>query len=187
MMLNTFYKRYEENADFEKRAYRLSEGIRQLIKSISCNEENLFKVQKLNINHQVQLEGELFSEKNKLKEEIQRSKELEIEEKRVKTIWYEHKAKYEDQKRHIDELKAYADELENKIMGLSEKITQGEEIRQGNQDKLSGEMAYQLKFEEEVNLLKQAITDEFEREKRLKKYPLSYAGKSPRRRCRSTG
>jgi hypothetical protein len=37
MMLNTFYKRYEENADFEKRAYKLSEGIRQLIKSISCN------------------------------------------------------------------------------------------------------------------------------------------------------
>jgi hypothetical protein len=46
-------------------------------------------------------------------------------------------------------------------MGLSQKITQGEEIRQGNQDKLSGEMAYQLKFEEEVNLLKQSITDEF--------------------------
>jgi hypothetical protein len=66
-------------------------------------------VQKLNINHQVQLEGELFSEKNKLKEEIQKSKELEIEEKRVKVIWYEHKAKYEQQKSHIDELKAYAD------------------------------------------------------------------------------
>jgi hypothetical protein len=30
----------------------------------------------MNINHQVQLEGELLSEKNKLKEEAQRTKEL---------------------------------------------------------------------------------------------------------------
>jgi hypothetical protein len=67
MLLNTFYKRYEENSDYESRAGKIVESIRTLIKSISYNEELLFKVQKLNINHQVQLEGELLSEKNKLK------------------------------------------------------------------------------------------------------------------------
>ena len=39
----------------------------------------LFKVQKQNINHQVQLEGELLSEKNKLKDQIQKEKYQETE------------------------------------------------------------------------------------------------------------
>ncbi len=76
MLLNTFYKRYEENAEYESRAGKTVDNIRALIKTISYNEELLFKVQKLNINHQVQLEGELLSEKNKLKEETQKAKEL---------------------------------------------------------------------------------------------------------------
>lgn len=70
----------------------------------------------------------------------------------------------------MNELEKIVAELESKIMGLNEKINQGEEIRQGNQEKLSGEMAYQMKFEEEVNHLKQAITNEYAREKKLKKY-----------------
>jgi hypothetical protein len=94
MLLNTFYKRYEENAEYEGRAGRTVDSIRALIKTISYNEELLFKVQKLNINHQVQLEGELLSEKNKLKEETQKAKELEAEEKRVAAIWAENKAKF---------------------------------------------------------------------------------------------
>ncbi len=39
-------------------------------------------------------------------------------------------------------------DIESKIIGLTQKINEGEEIRQGNQEKLSGEMIYQLKFEE---------------------------------------
>lgn len=66
-----------------------------MIKTISYNEELLFKVQKLNINHQVQLEGELLSEKNKLKEENQKMRELDNEQKRIKAIWDENKAKYD--------------------------------------------------------------------------------------------
>ena len=38
-----------------------------MLKAISNNEELLFKVQKSNINSQVQMEGELLSEKAKLK------------------------------------------------------------------------------------------------------------------------
>lgn len=61
-------------------------------------------MQKLNINHQVQLEGELLSEKNKLKEETQRAKELETEEKRVAAIWTENKAKFEEEREKLAEL-----------------------------------------------------------------------------------
>ncbi len=38
----------------------------------------LFKVQKTNINSQVQMEGELLSEKAKLKEVAQKTKDLDI-------------------------------------------------------------------------------------------------------------
>jgi hypothetical protein len=51
----------------------------------------LFKVQKQNINSQVQMEGELLSEKGKLKEENQKARELESEERRVRVIWVEKK------------------------------------------------------------------------------------------------
>ena len=87
ILLNTFYKRYEENQDYELRAGKLGEGIRTMIRSISYNEEMLFKGQKANINHQVQLEGELLGEKGKLKEEVQRNNELDQEEKRVQPIF----------------------------------------------------------------------------------------------------
>lgn len=87
MLLNTFYKRYEQNTDYEKRASIINENIKILLKSISKNEELLFKVQKTNINTQVQMEGELLSQKAKLKDLNQKGKDLEIEEKRVKVIW----------------------------------------------------------------------------------------------------
>ena len=80
------------------------ESIRCLTKTISYNEELLFKVQKMNINHQVQLEGELLSEKNTLKEETQRMKDLENEEKRVRAIWTENKVKYEEERDKLAEL-----------------------------------------------------------------------------------
>lgn len=48
-----------------------------MIKNVAYNEELLFKVQKSTINHQVQLEGEMLSEKGKLKEEGVKTKELE--------------------------------------------------------------------------------------------------------------
>lgn len=68
MLLNTFYKRYQENADYEAQTAKNNDHIRALIKSISGNEQLLFKVQKQNINSQVQMEGELLSEKSKLKD-----------------------------------------------------------------------------------------------------------------------
>jgi hypothetical protein len=46
----------------------------------------------------------------------------------------------------LAELERVVGELESKIMGLTEKIHEGEEMRQGNQEKLSGEIAYQMKF-----------------------------------------
>jgi hypothetical protein len=39
-------------------------------------------------------------------------------------------------------------EIEGKIIGLNQKISRGEEIRQGNQDKISDEMVYQMKFDQ---------------------------------------
>lgn len=65
----------------------INENIKIMLKSISNNEELLFKVQKTNINTQVQLEGEMLSEKAKLKELNQKQKELDTEEKRVRIIW----------------------------------------------------------------------------------------------------
>lgn len=87
MLLNTYYKRYEENADHEQQASIINENIKILLKSISKNEELLFKVQKSNINTQVQMEGEFLSEKAKLKDLNLKGKDLDIEEKRVKAIW----------------------------------------------------------------------------------------------------
>ena len=55
MLLNTFYKRYEENKKYEQQTGKIKENIISLIKNISSNEELLFKVQKININRQVQL------------------------------------------------------------------------------------------------------------------------------------
>lgn len=62
-----------------------------MLKSISNNYELLFKVQKSNINSQVQMEGELLSEKAKLKELNEKGKDLSNEEKRVRVIWDEKK------------------------------------------------------------------------------------------------
>lgn len=61
MILNSFYKRYEGNEEYDKQASFMNENIKMLLKSISKNEELLFKVQKTNINSQVQMEGELLN------------------------------------------------------------------------------------------------------------------------------
>ena len=47
-----------------------------MLKSISNNEELLFKTQKSNINSQVQMEGELLSEKGQLRDLTQKGKDL---------------------------------------------------------------------------------------------------------------
>lgn len=163
MLLNTYYKRYEENADHEQRASIINENIKILLKSISKNEELLFKVQKSNINTQVQMEGEFLSEKAKLKDLNLKGKDLDIEEKRVKAIWTEKKERYDEQKENIDALRDIMNDIEGKIIGLTQKINEGEEIRQGNEEKLSGEMVYQIKFEEEVSQLKEAVGNEYNR------------------------
>ena len=54
-------------------------------------------------------------------------------------------------------------DIESKIIGLTQKINEGEEIRQGNEEKLSGEMVYQIKFEEQVSQLKEAVGNEYNR------------------------
>jgi len=66
----------------------------------------------------------------------------------VKTIWNEKKQIYEDQKNKVDSLVIIMKEIEGKIVGLNQKISRGEEIRQGNQDKISDEMVYQMKFDQ---------------------------------------
>ena len=58
---------------------------------------------------------------------------METEEKRVTAIWAENKAKFEEEREKLAELERVVAELESKIMGLTEKIHEGEEIRQGNQ------------------------------------------------------
>ena len=122
MLLNTFYKRYQENKTCEQTTKRLTDNIRSLLKQISKNEEMLFKIQKANINQQVQLEGELLSQKHKLKEYNVKNKELQNENNRVKTIWQGKKAIYEEQKRKVDDLQLIEGEIESKITGLNKKI-----------------------------------------------------------------
>jgi cation transport regulator ChaB len=105
MLLNTFYKRYSENAEYEKEAAKNNEQIKGMLKAISNNEELLFKVQKTNINSQVQMEGELLGEKSKLKDLTQKFKDLSNEEKRVRVIWNSQKSEYDQRKKSVDELK----------------------------------------------------------------------------------
>lgn len=54
----------------------MNDHIKVLLKSISHNEELLFKVQKSNINSQVQMEGELLGEKARQKDVTQKGKDL---------------------------------------------------------------------------------------------------------------
>ena len=150
MLLNTFYKRYDENAEYEKQAGFINENVKMMLKTISSHEELLFKVQKTNINSQVQMEGELLSEKAKLKEINTKTKELDAEEKRVKAIWDQKKAVFDEQKAKNEALTEIMTDIEGKIIGLTKRINEGEEIKQENQEKLSVDMVYQLKFEEEV-------------------------------------
>lgn len=97
-----------------------------MLKAISNNEELLFKVQKSNINSQVQMEGELLSEKAKLKQLTQKGKDLANEEKRVRVIWSEKKQEYDKKKAQVDGLKEMMLDLESKVIGLTQKINEGE-------------------------------------------------------------
>lgn len=124
------------------------------------------------------MEGEFLSEKAKLKDLNLKGKDLDIEEKRVKAIWTEKKARYDEQKENLDTFRDIMNDIQGKIIGLTQKINEGEEIRQGNEEKLSGEMVYQIKFEEEVSQLKEAVANEFNRQAYLKKQTYIDAEKS---------
>lgn len=92
------------------------------------------------------MEGQLLSEKAKLKEIKTKARELENQERRVKNIWEQKKAIYDEQKNKNDQLIDIMTDIEGKIIGLTKRINEGEEIRQENQEKLSVDMVYQLKF-----------------------------------------
>ena len=64
-----------------------------------------------------------MGEKAKLKDLMQKGKDLANEEKRVRVIWSEQKEKYDQKKAQVENLKEMMLDLESKVIGLNQKIT----------------------------------------------------------------
>lgn len=64
-----------------------------------------------------------MGEKAKLKDLMQKGKDLANEEKRVRVIWSEQKEKYDQKKAQVENLKEMMLDLESKVIGLTQKIT----------------------------------------------------------------
>jgi len=64
-----------------------------------------------------------LGEKAKLKDLMQKGKDLANEEKRVRVIWSEQKEKYDQKKAQVENLKEMMLDLESKVIGLNQKIT----------------------------------------------------------------
>jgi len=64
-----------------------------------------------------------LGEKAKLKDLMQKGKDLANEEKRVRVIWSEQKEKYDQKKAQVENLKEMMLDLESKVIGLTQKIT----------------------------------------------------------------
>lgn len=75
--MNTFYRVYERNESNNQIISHLNNTMSYLIKGISFNEDLIFMMLKTQINEQVKLEANLLHEKNRLKEELNRKKEVD--------------------------------------------------------------------------------------------------------------
>jgi len=64
-----------------------------------------------------------LGEKAKLKDLMQKGKDLANEEKRVRVIWSEQKEKYDQKNAQVENLKEMMLDLESKVIGLTQKIT----------------------------------------------------------------
>lgn len=64
-----------------------------------------------------------MGEKAKLKDLMQKGKDLANEEKRVRVIWSEQKEKYDQKNAQVENLKEMMLDLESKVIGLNQKIT----------------------------------------------------------------
>ena len=64
-----------------------------------------------------------MGEKAKLKDLMQKGKDLANEEKRVRVIWSEQKEKYDQKNAQVENLKEMMLDLESKVIGLTQKIT----------------------------------------------------------------
>lgn len=87
----------------------------------------------------------------------------------MKAIWEDKNKVYQAERKRVEQMKGVVASLEQQLVGLKEEINKGEEIREGNQQKMTDEMLYHMKFEEEMNLFKQEIEREQARERQLKR------------------
>ena len=76
-LLNTFYSSYQESENNHAKIDALNSTMAYLIRGISMDEEKILQVQKAQINEQLQLEGELMAQKNRIKEEATKKREVD--------------------------------------------------------------------------------------------------------------
>lgn len=155
--MNTFYRAYAQNQENNETISNLNNTMTFLIKGISYNEDMIFLMQKSQINEQIQLESELLTERNRMKEELLKIKYIKEEHGQVSAVYGEIKQKNERKKAAIEELRAKLAELNEQAESLDRNIKYQEDLKIKCQDKIDIELMYHEKLGMELNKLTREV------------------------------
>ena len=128
-----------------------------MIRSIGLSEEQIFNLQKTQIIEQMQVEGELLSEKNKLKEEANKKKGIQEIYDVNRQAYLEAKAKYDTKKNAVAELEKKLAELNEQSDCLARTIDEQEKMRDGCQSEIDKEILYQQKLANEFTIVSKEV------------------------------
>lgn len=128
-----------------------------MIRSIGLSEEQIFNLQKTQIIEQMQVEGELLSEKNKLKEEANKKKGIQEIYDVNRQAYLEAKAKYDAKKNAVAELEKKLAELNEQSDCLARTIDEQEKMRDGCQSEIDKEIFYQQKLANEFTIVSKEV------------------------------
>lgn len=128
-----------------------------MIRSIGLSEEQIFNLQKTQIIEQMQVEGELLSEKNKLKEEANKKKGIQEIYDVNRQAYLEAKAKYDAKKNAVAELEKKLAELNEQSDCLARTIDEQEKMRDGCQSEIDKEILYQQKLANEFTIVSKEV------------------------------
>lgn len=128
-----------------------------MIRSIGLSEEQIFNLQKTQIIEQMQVEGELLSEKNKLKEEANKKKGIQEIYDVNRQAYLEAKAKYDTKKNAVAELEKKLAELNEQSDCLARTIDEQEKTRDGCQSEIDKEILYQQKLANEFTIVSKEV------------------------------
>lgn len=168
-LLNTFYKTYANNQKHNEVIGSLNGNLGYMIRSIGLSEEQIFNLQKTQIIEQMQVEGELLSEKNKLKEEANKKKGIQEIYDVNRQAYLEAKAKYDAKKNAVAELEKKLAELNEQSDCLARTIDEQEKMRDGCQSEIDKEILYQQKLANEFTIVSKEVEIESKQSKRMLK------------------